>query len=467
MLVRNAFWDRLLAVGRAADENENIGVQTEIKMRSVRITIGILLWGGLLVAGAWSVDRGLKQQGHSREQIQEDVTALVTAPRQLVSVSSPRPLRFVVGDPVFADNQGVVSQIGEVAAVYPDDPMKPARSAFCNRAQIVVYDEFDSSELVLTHYTSPDSLAATIATMLPKSKRDAIAREVQKSIELNRAEIVAALKPIMEKSIRESVKVLEQELAVALRRHREDLTKLGAKYQRDLVKTEVVPLVREELIPIVRKHAQPVAEDIGQKLWDKVSLWRFGWRYLYDKSPLPERERVKTEWKRFVNKEVLPEMESRSDEIVKVVQRILSDAAKNPKVRVAVRKNLSAIIEDPEVHRIVWQVLREVMVDSPRVREVLEKTWRSPEAQAAFRLASDRFEPAAVRIGELMFGTPEGGITPEFAAVLRRQILNKDQRWLVLSERKSGDPESADDGSLTVVSGGENSAYPGRIRGAE
>ena len=179
-----------------------------------------------------------------------------------------------------------------------------------------------------------------------------------------------------------------------------------------------------------------VAEDIGKTLWDKVSLWRFGWRYLYDKSPLPTRDRVKKEWKRFLEKEVVPEFESRSDEIVAVVQRIFTDAAKNPKVRSAVRRNLSAIIDDPEVHRIVWQILREVMIDSPRVRQVLAKIWTSPEAKEAFQLASSRFEPTAVRIGELLFGTPEGGITPEFAAVLRRQILLKDQRWLLLSERQ-------------------------------
>lgn len=436
-------------------------------MRPFRITLGVAIWLALLCAGAWSVDRKLTEQGHSRELIQQDLAKLATSPRQLMTLDAPQPVRFVVGDPVFRSTPDGITQVGEVTAVFRGDSTQPVRAAVSTRAQMVLYDEVSADDLVLTHYTSPDSLAATVATMLPKRKRDEIAKEIRKAIEEHRDEIVAELKPILEKSIRESIKVLEQELAIALRRHRGELTALGEKYQRDLVRKEVVPLVREELIPIVRQHSQPVAEEIGQVLWDKVSLWRFGWRYLYDKSPLPERDRVEKEWRRFVDREVLPELESRSDEIVGVVQRIFSDAAKNPKVRAAVRKNLSAIIEDPEVHRIVWTVLREVMVDSPRVRQVLERTWSSPEAQAAFRLASDRFEPTAVRIGELMFGTPEGGITPEFAAVLRRQILNKDQRWLVLAERKESDPEPSSDEAVVVISGGENSAYPGRIRGAE
>ena len=99
-----------------------------------------------------------------------------------------------------------------------------------------------------------------------------IATEIRNAAERHKDEIVAELKPLIEKSIRESVKVLEEELTLALRRHREDFSKLGARYQRDLVNKEVVPLVREELLPIVRTNAQPLAEDIGKVLWDKLCL---------------------------------------------------------------------------------------------------------------------------------------------------------------------------------------------------
>ena len=440
-------------------------------MRPLRIILGIAIWAGLLVAGVRLVDRTFEKQGHSREEVQRDVLELVGTQKRYVDVESIRPVRFVVGDPVFGDHNGQTIQVGEIAAVFSNEhsqqPGTTVDSAVTHHAQIVLYDSSETSDVVLTHYTSPDSLAATIATLLPGSRRDEIADEIRKAVIENREEIVAALKPLVEKSVRESVKVVEEELRVSIRRHREELTKLGAKYQRDLVTREVVPLVREELIPIVRKHAEPVAEEIGSTLWDKVSLWRFGWRYLYDKSPLPERDRVRKEWKRFMEKEVVPEFESRSDEIVGVVQRIFSDAAKNKEVRAAVRRNLGAILDDPEVHRIVWQILREVMIDSPRVREVLADIWTSPEAQEAFQLASARFEPTAVKIGELLFGTPEGGITPEFAAVLRRQILLKDQRWLLISERGDEHPQADDPTALTVLYGGESEAYPGPIRGAK
>ena len=75
---------------------------------------------------------------------------------------------------------------------------------------------------------------------------------------------------------------------------------------------------------------------------------------------------------------------------------------------------------------------------------------------------SQRFEPTVRRIGELLIGTPESGITPEFAAVLRNQVLRKDRRWLVLETADNTDANSSPDpaGSLTVVRGHHNRLSP-------
>jgi hypothetical protein len=45
-------------------------------------------------------------------------------------------------------------------------------------------------------------------------------------------------------------------------------------------------------------------------------------------------------------------------------------------------------------------------------------------------------------MGVLMLGTPSGGITPEFAQVLRAQILGKDTRWfrIEVSSAANGAP---------------------------
>jgi hypothetical protein len=92
----------------------------------------------------------------------------------------------------------------------------------------------------------------------------------------------------------------------------------------------------------------------------------------------------------------------------------------------------NALASDPQLRQLVWTIIQEVVMDNPRLHEVLQRHWQSPEAQAAFELAADRFEPTAIRISHLLFGDPHSGITPEFARVLRHEVLGKDRRWLVL-----------------------------------
>ncbi len=46
-------------------------------------------------------------------------------------------------------------------------------------------------------------------------------------------------------------------------------------------------------------------------------------------------------------------------------------------------------------------------------------------------MAGDRIEPVVRKIGDDLFGSEDLGIDPNFARVLRSQILRKDRRWIV------------------------------------
>jgi hypothetical protein len=135
---------------------------------------------------------------------------------------------------------------------------------------------------------------------------------------------------------------------------------------------------------------------------------------------------------RFLHQDALPVLAEHRDEFDRVQEQILRDLAADPEIRAAIRRGVGKIVSDPEAHRLVGQIAREAVVDNPRVRPILEKHWQSPRTQAAVNLAAQRLEPTIEQIGALLFGTPHGGVTPEFARVLRNQILFKDRRWLVL-----------------------------------
>jgi hypothetical protein len=233
-------------------------------------------------------------------------------------------------------------------------------------------------------------------------------------------------------ALRDAMQVAEHDLARAVASRQDELEALGNRYQDRVVEKEIAPLVRQEIWPIVRRHAEPLANEIGEELFARASLWRFGWRLLYDKSFFPEKNLTQAEWNRFVDEEGIPVLDSRRDDIMAVQRAIVEEIASNQKLRETVHRNLTRVVADAEFRAIVWDIFREVVVDNPRLRDTLEQRWRTAEARRAMQTAAIYVEPCVRRIGDLLIGTRADGIAPEFAQVLRNQILDKDCRWLVI-----------------------------------
>jgi hypothetical protein len=74
----------------------------------------------------------------------------------------------------------------------------------------------------------------------------------------------------------------------------------------------------------------------------------------------------------------------------------------------------------------------------------------SPETRRALDVTSARLEPALRRIGDMVFGTQSAGITPEFAQVLRSEILYKDHRWFLLNAPATDNRPANVNGELTI-----------------
>lgn len=402
----------------------------------LRVSLGLAFWGAVAY-GLWhwtsrgpdhraAVARWTEQMQHYSAGTRAEFTVQLPAARELA-----------VGDPIFTElPDGTLQQVGQVDSLGSQSQRLAARQAAVREAQAVLNPGAPalSHELELTYIATPDTLGWVVQTLLPPTRRSEIAAEMSAAFEAHRGEILAALKPVAEQTVRDSLAVIEQDLPAALARHRPELEAIGARYHKDIVEAEIVPLVQDEIWPIVRQHGEPTAAEVGRELWASVSVWRFGWRYLYDRSFLPEKHLVEQEFQRFTNDEIVPILMAHSDDFLAVVENSLKDTARNPRVRAALRRNLVRIMEDPELQSVLGSIFREVIVDNPRLREALERNWQSPQAQAAFQLAGERLEPTVRRIGDMVFGTPEEGISPEFAKVLRNQILHKDRRWMLLRD---------------------------------
>ena len=188
---------------------------------------------------------------------------------------------------------------------------------------------------------------------------------------------------------------------------------------------------------------------MGEELWQKVSVWRFGWRLIYDVSPLPEKKLTDQEWNRFFDHDAMPILEKHSEDFAGVITEVIRDTAANQHVQEVSRKSLAMMAEDPQLRALLRSLLREVIVDNPRFRETVDRQLNSPETRRALDVTSARLEPAMRRIGDMIFGTQNAGITPEFAQVLRSEILDKDHRWFLLNA-PAGERPAKIDGELTI-----------------
>ena len=119
--------------------------------------------------------------------------------------------------------------------------------------------------------------------------------------------------------------------------------------------------------------------------------------------------------------------------------------------------------------------MKETLVDNERLRQVWSEVWTSDEAKRALDMAGDRLEPVIRQIGDDLFGTREGGIDPNFARVLRSQVLGKDRRWIVAyhtGAESSGEIQISTKRMpypvvYTAQSSGEETIDESRVEGAQ
>lgn len=356
-------------------------------------------------------------------------------------------------DPVFLEvSPGQYRQVGHVVSTDGGTSRNPVS---VESIQVEIYDEaleVIDGEFELQFHSASLSLDNVVKTMLPKDRRVEIAGLIEETWEEEREGILDRLQPILRDGVRTAFNAVEEQLPEVLERHEDDFRRIADRYEVDIVKADLLPLVKEQILPIIEEEAAPVAEDIGKQLWKKVSLISFAWRFMYDNSPLPKRDAVKVEFQRFVDQEVIPTLKARSDELLDVTETIVKRSMRNPEVRKVLKKNLKQVAEDKELHRLIWSVVKEAVVENEVLKIRLESHLRNERTKRAFESAGEKMETMVRGIGDALFGTRESGITPEFSRILRVQLLTKDRRWFMMVPKQTdGGGSDADQGSTPEV----------------
>jgi len=387
--------------------------------------VGLLGIGGgvMAVAARWNADHG---GGRAQSLVHFWIGREATVRR----IADAKAVR--VGAPVFyQDADQSWRQVGQVVATgaAADITATGPRDV---EVTIRWYDrrvDPDSCQMVAYQYRG--TVAETIQVLFPEEKREAIAALVERALKQHRDVLAEHFLPLIEQSVRRSLPVIETEILASLRRHADEVDSLGERWREELFRQRLVPLARDQVLPIAQSHAEPVLREIGRELWDRASIWSFTWRAVYDKTPLPRRGLMREEWERFVREEAMPVIEAHSDEIAEALQKTIADVAKNREIREGVSEAFSAVADDPETRRLISVILQETLIENDAVRQVLVDVWTGEDAREAFESTGRLIEPLVRRLGEEIIGSPQRGIDPGFARVLRSQILGKDRQWLV------------------------------------
>ncbi|MCR9211201.1 MAG: hypothetical protein NXI28_23475 [bacterium] len=393
--------------------------------KSIRL-LGAAFWVSCLVlGGGWLV-------ASSREGAKPLLSSVWT-PTDTMILADPTS-SLSVGDAAFAKDSVADTwhQVGHVLRVNPE--AKTVTLSLYEPLNLERETQFwdPDQSISATLHRSSGKVDDVIATLLPKPKREQLAQKISAAMRAHGKEISEAMLPLVFETVRQSLPVIESELTASLKRHDAEVEAIATRFREDIIQEQMVPLVRTEVLPVLQLHGREPAESIGREIWGKASLWRFGWRALYDSAPLPERELVREEWSRFVEQEVVPIVEDHLDEIAEAVEAILRDLAANDVLRERLGDVALQIVNDDEARDLLRTIVMEAIVDNERLRQVWVNVWTSPEAREKLRTAGERLEPVIREIGDEVMGTRREGIEPGFARVLRNQILGKDKVWITL-----------------------------------
>ena len=357
-------------------------------------------------------------------------------------------------DPVFLlQTDGSFLQCGHV--VRASRTAGPSSVSVCWQEQSV-----SPQACRMTAYQNHGRLEDAIELMFPPEKRQRIEKVIAIAMQTHGERIGASLAPILERSLRDSLPAIESGFRQSVERHRGELDVLAARWNDEVIADRLVPLAKNEIVPIVRVRAEPVAQEIGLELWRRASIWSFTWRAIYDKSPLPQKDLMKQEWERFVAEEAIPVLEEHANEIASAVQETIVDIAGNPNVRQELAAAAELIASDPVARGLIQTLLREAFVENIALRKVWTDAWSSDEARAAIAKAGEALEPTIRQIGDELMGTRETGIDPGFARLLRNQVLQKDQRWVIATP---GDVKNSGSEVLVIEAATERAVFPNPV----
>lgn len=413
---------------------------TRRSVRKQRVIVGAILWVVLLASGQALV-RDHESQRESRAAAH--VSSWLFDRSLSVVVELDQSRRVDIGDPVFfGASEADLTLIGHVSElVGSSEAISGSSSAIVRRMRCEIYPSGHlglNSTSAVTMITVPQTADWVFRTLLPEDKILWIAQEWNRTLLANREALFEAIGPVVEALVRDFQTIVTEDLPPALASRGARFAELGERYEDAIIERELKPVIETELWPLMISRAQPTLDAVGKEIIKRLPVWSLTWRFVYDKLPLTENDHVREVWNEFVETEIVPILQAHVDDFLGAFGDVIAAASKNEKVGAAFRRSFDVLVADPAFQHELRLLFQEIVLDNPRFHDAMIARWQSPEMKVAIDKLSVFMGPLLSRIGDAILGTRGGGITPEFARVLRTQILEKDRRWLFIQPGASG-----------------------------
>jgi len=390
--------------------------------RGLRISLGILLWASALFLGA----RLLTATRDGDTSTLSELGRFFGQRARRLTVTFPRDAWIEVGDDVEVGGR----RAGEIEALL--DPAGQVLSSLYGYTRAARIRLHDAVRVELSNAASarlvrvPQTAAWVVQTLFTAETVPKVAEEWNQTMLLHREEIFALVTPIVRDVILDLERHIEAELPGFLERHRDEIRALSEGLEKDLKGEDFAAVFEKEIWPIAQPKVRPIIEEMSREIWEKLPLWRFATRLAYQTLPLTDNDHLQRAWVVFLEEQVVPIIRLHSDEIVQATREVAREALAKPEVTESFRRAFSGLLSEPRFHQLAQAFLRELILDNGDFHRAMLARWRSPEVERAVAAASTQVEPMVRRMGDILLGTRQEGITREFARVLRSQILLKD-----------------------------------------
>ena len=416
-------------------------------LRATRVIIGTCFW---LAVAWWGSHLLTETRGQETDTLDQLIT-YVSSQGMSVEVELPHAHFLELGDAVYIEPPSTkpgappkLVWVGELEALLDDEGNeRPQFFGAATRAKLRIHDR----RLVQLHENAsarlrlvPDAFVWVLDTLLTDENLPLLAREWNDTMLRHREEIFRRLTPIARDVIRDVEATVQESLDDFLERHRKEISALTRVLQEEIDEKKMKNLFEEEILPLGEEKFRPIFAAISKEVWEKLPLWSFSWRLAYEALPLTENDYVLAAWTRFAEREMRPLMLKRMDDIVAATKEVGQEALSNSQVRAQIRLLFLRLTGHPTFHSVAQSFLKEVFLDNGRFHERMLRHVRSPGVLQALSASSAHIEPMLRRMGDIVFGSRQDGITREFTRVLRAQILRKDRRRFVL--RSGTNPET-------------------------